>query len=71
MTEDDFLNANQVAKLLGKQIRTAQEILQANRLALGKGKNEDITVQEFCKLHHLAEDETREALKLINLGLSH
>jgi hypothetical protein len=64
------IHSNQVAALLGRNIRTAQEILQANRLALGKGKNDYITVKEFCDLNHLPEEETRKALKHIQPDFS-
>ncbi|HEX6428120.1 MAG TPA: hypothetical protein VF008_10560 [Niastella sp.] len=65
-----FITSKEVAALLGKHIRTAQEILQANRLALGKGKNDHVTIKEFCKLNHLPEEDTRNALKYIDPGFN-
>ena len=59
------IDSYEVAALLRRDIRTAQEILQANRLSLGKRKNDHVTVKEFCDLNHLPEEETREALKRI------
>jgi hypothetical protein len=58
-----FITSKEAAALLGKHIRTAQEILRTNRQALGKGKNDLVTVKEFCKLNNLPEEETRKALK--------
>ena len=63
---EDFqfiIYSNQVAAITGRSLRTAQKILKANRLALGKGKNDPVTVKEFCALTHLPEEETRKALK--------
>jgi predicted nucleic acid-binding protein len=70
MTEEELLNANQVAALLGFHTRTAREILKKSCKALGKAKSNHITVNEFCYLHRLLEEETRKALKLIKLGFS-
>jgi hypothetical protein len=59
------IHSNQVQALFNIHIRTAQDVLSAIRKALGKGKNNYVTVNEFCDLNKLPEDETREALKRI------
>lgn len=56
------IHTNQVAILLGIPIRTAQEILQANRIVLGKKKNDYVSVKEFCKLNNQDEEDCRRAL---------
>jgi hypothetical protein len=58
-----FIEAKQLAEILGRDIRTAQKLLKATREALGKGKIAYVSVKEFCEQNHLPEDETLEALK--------
>lgn len=57
------IHSNQVAQLLGIPLRTAQEILQAYRIVLGKDKNDYVSVKEFCKLNKQDEDDCRRALR--------
>ena len=57
------IHSNQVAELLRIPIRTAQEILQANRIVLGKKKNDYVSVKEFCKLNRQDEEDCRRALR--------
>jgi hypothetical protein len=59
------IHSNQVAELIGIPIRTAQEILQANRILLGKKKNDYVSVKEFCKLNAQDEEDCRKALRHI------
>jgi hypothetical protein len=64
------IHSNQVAELLGIPIRTAQEILQANRMVLGKNKNDYVSVKEFCKLNGQDEEDCRFALRGIQPDFS-
>ena len=43
-------------------IRTAQRLLQKTRAALRKGKNDYVTVREFCTVNKFNEEEFQERL---------
>lgn len=65
-----IIHSNQVAQLIGIPIRTAQEILKANRILLGKSKNDYVSVKEFCKLNGQDEEDCRRALRDIKPDFS-
>lgn len=57
------IHANQVAQLFQISLRQAQDVLQANRITLGKGSNDYVSVKEFCKLNKQDEEDCRRALR--------
>jgi hypothetical protein len=65
-----IITPKEAAILTGIHLRTAQEVLKAMRLTLGKGKKDPVTVKEFCDLTHLPEEDTRKALRFIKPGFS-
>lgn len=59
------ITSNQVSNLLEIHVRTAQYLLKETRKALGKPKNAFVSVQEFCSVNKLSEDEVLKALESI------
>src|ERR1044072_511259 len=57
------IHANQVAQLFQISLRQAQEVLQANRISLGKDSTDYVSVKEFCKLNKQDEEDCRRALR--------
>lgn len=52
-----------VENITGRRDRTARKILQKIRTALGKSKDQFVTVKEFCMFYGLEEDHVKEFLQ--------
>ena len=56
------LHPKDVENITGRRDRTARQILQKIRMALGKSKNQFVTVQEFCAFYGLTEEHVKDFL---------
>jgi transcriptional antiterminator len=52
-----------VEHITGRSDRTARNILQKIRKALGKSKDQFVTVREFCAFYGLEEEYVKEFLR--------
>jgi hypothetical protein len=56
------IHTNDITKILGINIRTAQRLLQTIREELGRKKKEYISIREFAEYVHLEEEEVKQNL---------
>ena len=56
------IHTNDITKILGINIRTAQRLLQTIREELGRRKKDYVSIREFAEYVHLAEDEVKKNL---------
>jgi transposase-like protein len=56
------IHTNDITKILGINIRTAQRLLQTIRETLGRQKKDYVSIREFAEYVHLAEDEVKKNL---------
>lgn len=56
------IHTNDITKILGINIRTAQRLLQTIREELGRKKKDYVSIKEFAQYVHLGEDEVKENL---------
>lgn len=51
------INSNEAAKILGRELSTAQRILRAIKDAYGKKKHQFVSIREFCEYVDLPYEE--------------
>jgi len=56
------IHSNDITKILGINIRTAQRLLQTIREELGRKKKDYVSIKEFAEYVHLGEDEVKQNL---------
>jgi transposase-like protein len=56
------IHTNDITKILGINIRTAQRLLQTIREELGRKKKDYVSIKEFADYVHLGEDEVKQNL---------
>jgi len=56
------IHTNDITKILGINIRTAQRLLQTIREELGRKKKDYVSIKEFAQYVHLGEEEVKENL---------
>ena len=61
-TQRLVIHTNDITKILGINIRTAQRLLQTIREELGRKKKDYISIKEFAEYVHLGEDEVKKNL---------
>jgi hypothetical protein len=57
------IHPKDVENITGRRDRTARKILQKIRIALGKSKEQFVTVKEFCAFYGLEETHVNEFLE--------
>jgi transposase-like protein len=61
-TQRLVIHTDDITKILGINIRTAQRLLQSIREELGRKKKDYISIKEFAQYVHLGEDEVKQNL---------
>lgn len=56
------IHTDDITKILGINIRTAQRLLQSIRQSLGRRKKDYVSIKEFAEYVHLGEDEVKKNL---------
>jgi hypothetical protein len=56
------IHTDDITKILGINIRTAQRLLQTIRETLGRQKKDYVSIREFAEYVHLEEDEVKKNL---------
>jgi hypothetical protein len=56
------IHTNDITKILGVNIRTAQRLLQTIREDLGRKKNDYVSIKEFARHVHLTVEEVKQNL---------
>lgn len=56
------IHTNDITKILGINIRTAQRLLQTIREELGRKKKDYVSIREFAEYVHLKEDDVKQNL---------
>ena len=56
------IHTNDITKILGINIRTAQRLLQTIREELGRKKKDYVSIKEFADYVHLKEDDVKKNL---------
>jgi phage antirepressor YoqD-like protein len=62
------IHTNDITKILGINIRTAQRLLQTIRESLGRKKKDYVSIREFAEYVHLGEEEVRQNLSTVSLN---
>lgn len=62
------IHTNDITKILGINIRTAQRLLQSIRESLGRKKKDYVSIKEFADYVHLGEDEVKKNLSAVSLN---
>ncbi|HUP12629.1 MAG TPA: hypothetical protein VM187_10465 [Niastella sp.] len=62
------IHTNDITKILGINIRTAQRLLQTIREELGRKKKDYVSIKEFADYVHLGEDEVKQNLSETSLN---
>lgn len=62
------IHTNDITKILGINIRTAQRLLQTIREELGRKKKDYVSIKEFADYVHLGEDEVKQNLSKTSLN---
>lgn len=61
-TQRLVIHTNDITKILGINIRTAQRLLQTIREELGRKKKDYVSIREFAQYVHLEEEEVKQNL---------
>lgn len=56
------IHTDDITKVLGINIRTAQRLLQTIRETLGRRKNDYVSIKEFADYVHLNEEDVKRTL---------
>ncbi|THU39233.1 hypothetical protein FAM09_12020 [Niastella caeni] len=56
------IHTDDITKILGINIRTAQRLLQTIRESLGRRKKDYVSIREFANYVHLEEEEVKQNL---------
>jgi transposase-like protein len=67
-TQRLVIHTNDITKILGINIRTAQRLLQSIRESLGRKKKDYVSIKEFAEYVHLGEDEVKQNLSRASLN---
>ncbi|MBO9205178.1 MULTISPECIES: hypothetical protein [Niastella] len=67
-TQRLVIHTNDITKILGINIRTAQRLLQTIREELGRKKKDYVSIKEFADFVHLAEDKVTQSLSISSLN---
>jgi transposase-like protein len=67
-TQRLVIHTNDITKILGINIRTAQRLLQSIRESLGRKKKDYVSIREFAEYVHLGEDEVKQNLSQASLN---
>lgn len=67
-TQRLVIHTNDITKILGINIRTAQRLLQSIRESLGRKKKDYVSIREFAEYVHLGEDEVKQNLSQVSLN---
>jgi hypothetical protein len=62
------IHTDDITKILGINIRTAQRLLQTIREELGRKKKDYVSIKEFADYVHLGEDEVKQNLSETSLN---
>lgn len=62
------IHTNDITKILGINIRTAQRLLQSIRESLGRKKKDYVSIREFADYVHLSEEEVKQNLSEASLN---
>ena len=62
------IHTDDITKILGINIRTAQRLLQTIREELGRKKKDYVSIKEFADYVHLGEEEVKENLSEASLN---
>ena len=62
------IHTNDITKILGINIRTAQRLLQSIRESLGRKKKDYVSIREFADYVHLSEEEVKQNLSETSLN---
>lgn len=68
VTQRLVIHTNDITKILGINIRTAQRLLQTIREELGRKKKDYVSIKEFADYVHLTEDEVKQNLSELSLN---
>ena len=68
VTQRLVIHTNDITKILGINIRTAQRLLQTIREELGRKKKDYVSIKEFADYVHLGEDEVKQNLSETSLN---
>jgi hypothetical protein len=61
-TQRLVIHTNDITRILGINIRTAQRLLQSIRESLGRNKKDYVSIREFADYVHLSEEEVKQNL---------
>jgi hypothetical protein len=67
-TQRLVIHTNDITKILGINIRTAQRLLQTIRDELGRKKKDYVSIKEFADHVHLAEEKVMQNLSNSSLN---
>jgi len=67
-TQRLVIHTNDITKILGINIRTAQRLLQTIREELGRKKKDYVSIKEFAQFVHLGEEEVKQNLSETSLN---
>jgi hypothetical protein len=67
-TQRLVIHTNDITKILGINIRTAQRLLQSIRDELGRKKKDYVSIKEFAEHVHLGEEEVKQNLSKASLN---
>jgi hypothetical protein len=67
-TQRLVIHTNDITKILGINIRTAQRLMQSIRESLGRNKKDYVSIREFADYVHLAEEEVKQNLSEASLN---
>lgn len=67
-TQRLVIHTNDITKILGINIRTAQRLLQSIREELGRKKKDYVSIKEFAEHVHLGEEEVKQNLSKASLN---
>lgn len=62
------IHTDDITKILGINIRTAQRLLQTIREELGRKKKDYVSIKEFADYVHLGEDDVKQNLSETSLN---
>ncbi|MFL5747570.1 MAG: hypothetical protein ACJ751_23040 [Niastella sp.] len=68
LTQRLVIHTNDITKILGINIRTAQRLLQSIRESLGRKKKDYVSIREFADFVHLSEEEVKQNLSETSLN---
>ena len=67
-TQRLVIHTNDITRILGINIRTAQRLLQSIRESLGRKKKDYVSIREFADYVHLSEEEVKQNLSNTSLN---